>query len=383
MLLLVFGAFISIGFPDAVLGVAWPEMQQAFARSRADLGIILFSTAAGYALSGAIGGSIIDRFGVGKTLAVSTLLVSLGLGGYAAIPGFWFAPVCAAVVGFGSGAVDTGLNSYAAQHYSTRVMSWLHAFFGIGAMIGPVIMAQTLRAGATWRIGYAIVASVTLLLGVIFVLRMQQWGDDTATPGEQLTRQRPREVLRQPLVWLQIGLFFGMVGIESGVGAWTTTLLRDRFAESTASAGMWTGAYWGAVTAGRILIPIAFRRVPTARVVQGGAWTMLAGTMLMLPDAAWMTKVAVIVFGLGSAPMFPNLMTLTPHRFGRAVAIHAIGYQVSAATIAAAVVPTVAGLISERAGVVAIPVVLAVVAMAVVLLEGVLRSRTSHVATVH
>lgn len=382
MLFIVFCAFISIGFPDAVLGVAWPEMRIDFSRNLADLGVILLFNSIGYFSSGVLAGSILARIGVGKTLAFSTLLVAAGLGCYAMAPSFWALPFIAVSVGFGSGAVDTGLNFYAAEKYSNMVMNWLHAFFGFGAMIGPFIMAATLNADASWRWGYAIVAMVTLVLAIVFVLVMNTW-DETVAHVEETSRIPASRVLRMPLVWLQIGLFFTMVGIEASVGIWTATLLRERFMEDAATAGVWAGLYWGAVGLGRLAIPVVFRKVPTARVIQGGAWTMLIAALLLLPDAAWMTKLGVVLFGLGNAPMFPNLMTLTPHRYGREIAIHTIGFQVSAATAAGALVPSTAGLIAENTNLLAIPITIAAIAVVVVLLEWQLRSRTGFADTVH
>lgn len=382
MLLVVFCAFISIGFPDAVLGVAWPEMQLDFNRNLADISFILLFTTVGYFSSGALAGSILARIGVGKTLAFSTLLVAAGLTCYAISPTFWALPFIAMSVGFGSGAVDAGLNFYAAEKYSNKVMNWLHAFFGFGAMIGPFIMAGTLNADASWRWGYAIVAMVTLVLAIVFVLVMNTWDEDVAQV-EEASRIPASRVLKMPLVWLQIVLFFTMVGIEASVGIWTATILRDRFHETAAVAGIWAGLYWGSVGVGRLLIPVIFRRVPTARVIQGGAWLMLIAALFMIPNEAWMMKLGVVLFGFGNAPMFPNIMTLTPHRFGREVAIHTIGFQVSAATAAGAVFPSIAGLIAENTSLVAIPITIAFVAVIVVILESQLRARTGHADTVH
>lgn len=382
MMLIVFCAFISIGFPDAVLGVAWPDMRIEFDRARADIGVVLVFNAIGYFVSSAAAGSILERIGVGKTLAFSTLLVAAGLTCYAISPSFWLLPVIAVCVGFGSGAVDAGLNVYAAEKFSNRVMNWLHGFFGIGAMIGPFIMAATLNAGASWRWGYAIVAMVTLLLAIVFVLRMNTW-EDVEPLDETKTRLTPRDVLGNKLVWLQISLFFTMVGVEASVGVWTATLLQERFFETAATAGLWAGMYWGSVALGRLAIPVVFPNVPTARVIQAGGLAMLLGVALMIPDSATLMKIGVVIVGLGNAPMFPNLMTLTPHRYGRETAIHTIGFQVSAATAAAAIVPSAAGLLSQATGLIAIPITLTAIAILTVILERQLRTRTGFADTVH
>lgn len=377
MLFVVFCAFISIGFPDAVLGVAWPEMRIDFDRALPDVSLILLFNSIGYFSSGSLAGSILARIGVGKTLALSTILVGIGLTGYATSPSYWLLPFIAVRVGFGSGAVDAGLNFYAAEKYSNMVMNWLHAFFGFGAMIGPFIMAGVLQAGSSWRWGYAIVAMVTLLLAIVFVFVRNSWDEDVAHV-EETSRIPASRVLKMPKVWLQIGLFFTMVGIEASIGLWTATLLRDRFGESAASAGLWAGLYWGAVGVGRLVIPVIFRRIPTARIVQAGAWAMLIGGIMMIPDSAILTKVGILLFGFGNAPMFPNLMTLTPRRFGREVAIHTIGFQVSCATAAGAIVPSLIGFVADATSLTSIPIIISAIAVIVVILESQLRARTEH-----
>lgn len=110
---------------------------------------------------------------------------------------------------------------------------------------------------------------------------------------------------------------------------------------------------------------------------------MMIGAALLIPDAAWMTKLGVVVFGFGSAPLFPNLMTLTPHRFSRHVAIHTIGFQVSAATAAGAIIPSIAGFIAQSTSLVAIPITIFTITVIAVFLESQLRSRTGFADTVH
>jgi fucose permease len=108
---------------------------------------------------------------------------------------------------------------------------------------------------------------------------------------------------------------------------------------------------------------------------------MLAAAGLMILDNASTTKAGIILFGVGTASMYPNVMTLTPLRFGRDVALHTIGFQVSAAQLSAAVVPGLAGVISESAGLVAIPVLVTLIAALVIVLETALRTRIAHANT--
>lgn len=51
-----------------------------------------------------------------------------------------------------------GLNNYVAAHYKAHHMSWLHCFWGVGATLGPVIMAGFISGGGHWRSGYLTVS---------------------------------------------------------------------------------------------------------------------------------------------------------------------------------------------------------------------------------
>lgn len=376
LLLVAFLAFISIGLPDAVLGVAWPSIQGTFDRPRANLGFLLFAAGAGYFSSGALAGKAIELLGVGRLLAASTAAVSTGLLGYAVSPSFWFLTVVAALIGFGSGAVDAGLNFYAAEHFSVTVMNWLHAFFGLGAMIGPFIMAGVLAADGSWRIGYLIVAGMTFLMAIAFVATERRWTDgkhhrETERPASATVSH----VLRQPLVWLQLVLFFFMTGIEAGAGAWSYTMLFEKFDLDAGEAGLWAGFYWGAIALGRLVLSTLSRSLKPARLIQFGTFGLLIGALMMTYDVAWFFQAGLLVFGLAMAPLFPTLMSLTPARLGSQVSLHAIGFQVSAAVLGGASIPTLAGILAGRTSLMAIPWTLAVGAAIVIMLETVLRGR--------
>jgi fucose permease len=375
LMLVTFLAFVSIGFPDAVLGVAWPEMRQTFDRSLADVGFILVSSGTGYFLSGIFAGRAIETLGVGRLLAISTSLVALGLFGYAATPSLWPLLACAVCIGLGSGAIDTGLNFYAAEHFSVTVMNWLHAFFGIGAMLGPFIVASVFAAGGSWRVGYVIVASAIAAMAVVFFQTMGRWGNG-AHHEEKVTARAPiGQVLRSPVVWMQILIFHVMCGIEAAAGLWTATLMIERFGASKGEAGLWAGLFWGAMAIGRLVLAPLSGDLDPRRLVQLGTLGVLAGALLMIPDRKLVFQAGILLFGLAMAPLFPTLMSLTPRRLGSAVALHAIGFQVSAATLGIVTLPWIAGFIAERTDFVAIPIAMAIGAAIVVALEMRLRAR--------
>ena len=380
LVLLVFVAFVSLGLPDAVQGVAWPSIRSDFGRKLGELSYILIPGATGYFTSGAVGGVMMQRLGVGRVLALSTGLVTAGLVTYALTPNLWTMVPAAFVIGIGSGAVDAGLNFYAADKFTTRTMSWLHACFGVGAMLGPLIMSSTLHAGASWRWGYALIASITFTLAVIFLANARRFEEDIDHKGA--TGQRAPvsagRVVRMPLVWLQIAIFFVLTALEVIPSVWTTTILVERFDLPVAQAGIWAGLYWGMQSVGRFVQPVLFRRVAPARIVMLAPFGILAGSLLMNVDHVWAYRAGIMVIAFSNASVFPMLMSLTPERLGRSASIHAIGWQVSAATVGGALVPSVAGFVAEAAGLAIIPVFMVVMAVVLILLEGAFRIRADH-----
>jgi MFS family permease len=153
VLLLAYFAFISLGLPDGLLGVGWPSMATEFRVGTDAVGLLLFAATAGYLVSAVAAGFSLARLGVGRLLAGSTALASLALAGYGLSPGFGFLVPCALIAGFGAGAIDAGLNAYAAGAFGPKHMNWLHAFFGLGVAIGPLIMTAVLSGGLSWHWG--------------------------------------------------------------------------------------------------------------------------------------------------------------------------------------------------------------------------------------
>jgi fucose permease len=345
-------SFVSIGLPDAVLGVAWPSMRETFGRSREELGAILFSSGTGYIASGLISGRAIELLGVGRVLILSTALVTIGLLGYALAPAFGTVLALAVLIGLGSGAVDSGLNFYAAENFSNRIMNLLHAFFGLGAMVGPIVMASVLATGISWRWGYVVVGAATLMMTSLFVSTRAIW---TAGHHEDAEAAKPRSapvsvVMRQPLVWLQIAVFLFTTGVEFAAGQWAYTVLVERLGLGTGAAGVWVGLYWGSMAIGRLLLGGLSRTIGDRRLVLFGSWGMLVAALLFTSMEPGIAIAGLLLLGLSEGPLFPTLMSLTPVRLGSPIALHAIGFQVSAAVLGGAIVPTVAGLLSTTFG---------------------------------
>ena len=137
-------AFVSLGLPDGLLGVAWPSMRADFGLPLDALGVLLAAFTSGYVSASFAGGRLLARLGLGALLAVSCFLTGLSLLGYALAPAWGMVVALALVAGLGAGGIDTGINTYAAERHGPGMLNWLHACYGIGAAGGPAIMTAVL-----------------------------------------------------------------------------------------------------------------------------------------------------------------------------------------------------------------------------------------------
>lgn len=131
---IIYLAFISLGLPDSLLGVTWPIMKLDFNASLGAVGFISMIISGGTILSSAMSGKILKRFGTGKVTFVSVLMTACALLGFSFSSSFMWLVVLAIPLGLGAGSVDAGLNNYVANNYESHHMSWLHCFWGVGAM---------------------------------------------------------------------------------------------------------------------------------------------------------------------------------------------------------------------------------------------------------
>lgn len=355
LIALAYVGFVSLGLPDAVFGVAWPSVRDTFGLPQGAAGMVFVASGLGYFLTSFFSGRLTDALGIGLLLASSTGLVAAAMFGFAFAP-LWALFVAWAVVhGLGSGAIDAGLNGYAAHALSARHMNWLHACYCFGAMFGPLLMTAVLTAGLAYGTGYLAVGGVMLPLAIIFLATRERWKVVADTPLSAAPL-RTTTALRHPAVRLQMAVFFIYTGLEVAVGQWAFTVLTENRGVSPRLAGVMAGAYWGSIGVGRVAFGLVADRVGLDRLVRSCLLAAGAGTVLFaVPAPAPAAFAGLGLVGLGLAPVFPCLMTRTPQRLGTALSAHAIGFQVGAAMIGAAVIPAALGLIAGWVGLDAIP----------------------------
>jgi MFS family permease len=353
LLPVIYLGYISLGLPDGTFGVAWPRMHGDLSLPLGLGGTLALVGTLFSAVSSFSSGRIIARFHTGPVVMVSCLLTGSGLMLLSHAQGVWWLWLSAVPLGFGAGAVDTGLNGYVARHYSGRHMNWLHACWGIGATCGPIIMTAMIGGSGGWRGGFFVIASVQLALAVVFLLTLRLWD---AAPTRSFATSHGAQDVALPSTpanseagWLSAVIFALYVAVEGTAGIWAGSILVVARGIPQGDAGACVAAYYGSITTGRVLVGFIVDRLGSRRVIGIGLVIALAGAALFTEATSTPTAAAALVLlGLGFAPVYPCLMHEVPRRFAAHAAMTVIARQSGASYFGAALLPAAAGWLAEE-----------------------------------
>lgn len=346
-----FLSFVALGLPGGMIGVAWPSMRDTFNVPSSALGTLLLLTTIGVLVTSFFNGPIVSRIGIGWAMVLANLLAVVTTLGYALAESWWLIVAISLLRGISMGVVDAGMNLYFANHFSPRLMNWLHASFGLGAALGPLLMTTLLfQMGVSWRWGYVVMTLVMVVMTAGFFVTLKRWRtDSTLVEDDQLEAPPIFNTLRQPAVVVGIFLFVAFTGIESVAGNWSFTLLNESRSIDEFIAGQWASFYWWSFTLGRIVFGTFANRLPTMTAIRVCIALTVIGTVLFsFTTVPVLGLLALLLIGFGNAPVFPLLITITPARMGVRHATNAIGFQVAAANLGFAALPALAGFMAER-----------------------------------
>lgn len=379
LLIIIYLAYISLGLPDGLMGVAWPEIREQFSLPLAGAGFLSVLGTIGATISSFSSGHILKRIGTGKMVLFSCALTGIAIFGFSVSWCFPMLVLFSLPHGLGAGGVDSSLNHFVSKNLTSRHMNWLHACWGIGAFIGPLVMTYAIIWTNRWNIGFLVVALIQLSLAVLFLITLPEWRkaerkkivsestmsaasllsdaetDPSVPTGPTVKKSFPLrflagflEIFRRKGLFASMLTFFFYVGAEAMIGFWSPTYLRFARGVSLENAGIWVSVYYGCITVGRLLFGFFVEKIGTRIAIRSGIGLSLLGfVLLMLPvPTTVLCPIGLGLIGLGFAPIFPCVMQDTPLRFGSFSAT-AIGYQLGMANIGYTLLPIAVAAIAD------------------------------------
>jgi fucose permease len=353
---LAYLGFVGLGVRGGLLGVAWPSIRADFGVPLDALGALLGPFSLGYLLGSFVSGRALVRWDLGLLLALSTAGMAFNLIGSAVAPAWWLLLALGLPGGLGTGLIDAGLNTYITNRHGPREMNWLHASWGVGVTVSPLVMTAAITSGLGWRWGYAVSGFLLLALTGGYLATRRAWPSRTDVtqqepggPAEQLASMW--QTLRLSVAWLSMLLFIVYTGVEVGVGQWAFPLLVEARGLGTVEAGTAVAAYWAGLTLGRVFFGAVVAAIGVERLVRICLLSVLLGLgVLWLPVPSPVALLTLALLGAVQAPVFPALVTITPDHFGSAHTANAVGFQVAASVIGGAGLPALLGFLAQAFG---------------------------------
>lgn len=380
ILALTYVCFISLGLPDSLLGSAWPVMQEQMSVPVSCAGIVSMLISMGTVVSSLMSNTMVCKLGIGKITAISVAMTAVALFGFSTSDQFWMLILWAIPYGLGAGCVDAVLNNYAALHFKSNHMSWLHCMWGVGASISPYIMSFALVKLNNWNYGYLIVSAIQFVLSIIVFMSMPLWKSTELRTEENsaVIENKPltvRQILSIPGAVPCFATFFGYCSLELTTSLWASSYLVQARGISAEVASSCASLFYIGLTAGRAINGFLAMKFSDRFLIRLGLGIISLGVLLVfVPRYAVFAYVGFVIIGLGCAPVYPCIIHMTPDLFGREKSQAIIGVQIACAYTGFCIMPPLFGLIANHVSISLLPAyLLALLVLIVVMHEKVVK----------
>jgi fucose permease len=348
---LCFLAFILIGANDGTLGVVLPSLRAHYQINNATVSFIFLASSTGYLLASFNNGLLVEKLGNRRFLLLGTAIFVLCAGTYSLMPPFPVLLIAALLLGSAVAVLDAGLNSYIASlPNNTTLLNYLHAFYGSGAWLGPVVASGLLALHWGWNTVYITWGCLALvvLLGFATIFR-------EAPITQQVEAQREGNILlmtlRLRVVWIAALFLLFYTGSEVSTGSWTYSFLTEAQHNMPLIAGWMVSGFWLGLTLGRIVLGHMAQRLGHVRLIQGSLVGVVIGILItwLLPTPVT-DALGLFLIGFSLGPIFPTVIAMMSTLVSARILPGAIGFLVSFANIGAALFSWMAGNLAQQVG---------------------------------
>ena len=354
LIAIIYLAFISLGLPDSLLGSAWPVMHTDIGVPLSYMGIISTVISIGTIASSLLSDKLTRKFNTETVTVVSVFMTAFALLGFSFSSNLLMLIAFAIPYGLGAGAIDAALNNYVALHYSSRHMSWLHCFWGVGTIVSPFVMSYSLT-NSNWNNGYRIISIIQLTIGLILLLSLRLWKTNISQTIQEENSSNSisiKAALKMKGVPQLLIAFFGYCAAEATAMGWSCTYLVEAKGMEEEFAAAYASLFFIGMTAGRFFAGFLMDKLGDKKMINLGSVVILLGIALMIIpiENEVLALVGLVIIGLGCAPIYPCIIHSTPYNFGEENSGSIIGIQMASAYLGTTVIPPIFGFLGKGIG---------------------------------
>ena len=326
LLIVIYLIFISLGLPDSFIGSCWPTISEYFKISRDFQGIFSFIVSFFTITSSFLTIKLtkyLKNYGV---IAISIGLTISGLIIIGFSDNYYLLLLAAIPLGFGGGAIDSILNSYVSLHYKAIHLNFLHAFWGIGAFISPLIIGSFIvdprgfkDAAFVLSINQTTILIITLSTLVLWVKVDKIYNIDSRNVTNSENSQENIgffNTFKLRGVIFACITFFSYIAIESLAYSWFTSLCVFGMNIDNDIASKYLSLFYIAISLGRVISGLLSIKIKDKNLIRIGEGILLIGIILLTFKFNFVfMPIALFIIGLGCGPIYPSIVHSTVDKF--------------------------------------------------------------------
>ena len=346
-----YSVFLCIGMSAGIVGPTLPSLAAQTGSSLANIGLVFLVGSATYTVGVVIAGWMFDRLRGHPIMGITQICLGVIIFVIPFTPWFWLMLVLFCLKGLAESVIMIGSNTMLIWTHGEKVspfMNALHFFFGLGAFLSPLLVAQVLGVAGGYRWAYWALAAFAALVG-LRMLTMSGSPHPSQAHNLETTRNSTGRVSYALVISAMLFLFF-YVGAEISFGGWVYTYAVSLNLASAAGAAYLTSAFWAAFTVGRLIsIPAAIRFKPKQVILAAvSGCLVILGVGITFSGSSLALWLLAIGLGFCMAPIWPTGFTLAGQSIamtGKITSIILLGD-----SLGGMVLPTVVGKVIEGSG---------------------------------
>ncbi|KXT12859.1 hypothetical protein AC579_5380 [Pseudocercospora musae] len=370
-----FWAFVIMGLNDATYGAIIPYLQTYYHLPYAIISLVFLSPFVGYVASALMNNMIHLRFGQRGIAFLGPLCHLIAYIVIAVHPPYPVLVVAFILAGFANGLEDAGWNAWmGAMANANEILGFLHAFYGAGATIAPLIATTMItKADLPWyywyycMIGFACIEFATSLHAFWYETGAKYREVHARLSGQEGSRLK-EAIFKMPAArttWLCASFLLCYVGVEVALGGWIVEfMIRVRHAAEFPS-GMSATGFWLGMTVGRIVLGFVTPKIGEKLSIMIYLPIAVGLELLFwLVPQFYVSAVAVAFQGFFLGPMFPAAVVACTKLLPKHLHVSSIGFAAAFGGSGGAIFPYAVGAIAQAKGVQVLqPIVLALMAV--------------------
>ena len=339
-LFVIFTSYVLYGLSGNLLNSVWPKVAEDIGAAVALLGVVSTFCNITSGITSAFVYKIRRKFGTNITVSIGLAFMALSLILYGVAKNIYIIGLGFIVLGIGNAIVDVGANSYIIKAYDAKKVSLLHACWGIGSSVGPMIMALSITFLKNYRIGFAIGEVIIIAVFILMRFMKRKWEANKASVAKEIvelhsvseeektSNKKFVDIIKIDLALIVMICFFFGNALNGLMNTWIATIFVEQRHISVIEGANLATVFFASLTLMRVILGFIASNFKTKNVIFFGIIVAIVGVGLMFIKSTniYFLYLNAAVLGIGIAPIIPFLNHYLKTLFGENNVGEILGY---------------------------------------------------------